>query len=146
MEQTYLLKPEDQSGYTYIRRRGHNGSYHYSYSVLRDLETPQEQNTAILERQISGREWVALLKQADPTRVTVKKHVRCFVYNNQYFQLNTFLEPEAVKGMTILETEAEDKYQQIELPSWIQTEKEVTEHDEYSSYQIAKFRKVQQNN
>lgn len=65
-EQTYLLGQDkkDEAGFTFIRRRGQNGSYHYTYSMSRDVpdhgdETVQK---TILERQISGREFIALQK------------------------------------------------------------------------------------
>eukprot|EP01117_Protostelium_nocturnum_P003664 TRINITY_DN1494_c0_g1_i2.p1 TRINITY_DN1494_c0_g1~~TRINITY_DN1494_c0_g1_i2.p1 ORF type:complete len:459 (-),score=95.58 TRINITY_DN1494_c0_g1_i2:442-1818(-) len=66
VEQTYLLKAKDSDahGYTYIRRRGQNGSYHYSHSTLRDSphDKGDESERTVLERHISGREYIALLK------------------------------------------------------------------------------------
>jgi hypothetical protein len=67
VEQTYLIKTaaEEHKGFTFIRRRGQNGSYHYSYSALRDVpgeDSEQADQRAIIERQISGREYTALMK------------------------------------------------------------------------------------
>jgi len=143
VEQTYLVRTDSgEKGFTFIRRRGQNGSYHYSYSVLRDVnpEYASERDQGekiVVERQISGREYIALLKQADPTRITVKKLVQCFVHNNQYFQLSSFINPN--NGITVLETEAADLQQKVSLPSWIKTSKEVTEDITYTSYVIAKI-------
>jgi len=143
VEQTYLVNPKtDQQGFTFIRRRGQNGSYHYSYSELRDVvgganETDQK---TVLERQISGREYVALQKQADPSCITVKKRLRCFIYNNQYFQLSQYVEPE--NGITVLETESVDTEHPCDLPDWLKTSKEVTEEVDFSSYSISKKSKV----
>ena len=66
VEQTYLVKPKigdlsSSTGFIFVRRRGQNGSYHYSYSMLRD-EPGDSHEKIVLERQISGREYVALLK------------------------------------------------------------------------------------
>jgi CYTH domain-containing protein len=80
-------------------------------------------------------------QQSDPSRITVKKKVHCFIYNNQYFQLSTFLEPNI--GISVLETETEDAEQKVTLPAWLQAEKEVTTDDAYSSYKIAKHKGTQ---
>lgn len=73
VEQTYLLKPkdgDDPDGFTFIRRRGQNGSYHYTYSMLRDVPGDVQKNQkTILERQISGREYVAL-QQVQNIKIT----------------------------------------------------------------------------
>lgn len=62
VEQTYLVKPEMSSnGFTFIRRRGQNGSFHYGYSSVRDVPG-DDQEKIVQERQISGREYVALLQ------------------------------------------------------------------------------------
>jgi len=135
VEQTYLIKPREEEGYNFIRRRGQNGSYHYNISLMRRIPGNEEQN-CITERQISGREYVALLAQADPNRITVKKRVKCFIYKNQYFQLSTFLEPD--NGLTILETETDNMNQKPDLPSWLKAVHEVTEDPTYTTYLIAK--------
>lgn len=133
VEQTYLIKSKDD-GFNFVRRRGQNGSYHYNISIV--LTTPEDDQRCFVERQISGREYVALLQQADPKCITVKKRVKCFVWNNQYFQLSTFLEPD--NGLTILETESETKDQKPNIPTWLKTVHEVTEDSTYATYHIAK--------
>jgi len=143
VEQTYLLNSkggQDKDGYTYIRRRGQNGSYHYSHSSLAatPLNSTQESvaSRTVLERHISGREYVALLKQADPNRMTVRKRVKCFIWNNQYFQLSTFLDPAV--NLTVLETEVAEK-NKIELPDWLEAKYEVTGDERFSSFKISKL-------
>jgi len=146
VEQTYLVKGkgEGTKGYIYIRRRGQNGSWTYSYSIQRDIPGETEHNVYV-ERQISGREYVALLKQADPKRITVKKKVRCFIYNNQYFELTTFVEPN--NSITWLETAGtQDPKGSLYLPDWIKIEREVTRDKEHSSYYIAKIKKKESTN
>jgi CYTH domain-containing protein len=69
--------------------------------------------------------------------VTVKKQVKCFIYNNQYFQLSTYLEPKI--KFSVIETEAADKKQQIELPTWLKPKFEVTDDEKFSSFKIAKI-------
>eukprot|EP01114_Cavostelium_apophysatum_P022054 TRINITY_DN7854_c0_g1_i1.p2 TRINITY_DN7854_c0_g1~~TRINITY_DN7854_c0_g1_i1.p2 ORF type:complete len:499 (-),score=97.37 TRINITY_DN7854_c0_g1_i1:1555-3051(-) len=141
VEQTYLINPgkNQAPGYNYLRRRGQNGSYHYSYSELRDIPDStnhEKDEKTVLERQISGREYIALQKQADPERSTVKKRVKCFVYNNQYIQLSTFLEPN--NGISWIEIESVNTEQNVDLPPWLGAMKEVTENTKFTSYEIAK--------
>ncbi|PRP73167.1 hypothetical protein PROFUN_03481 [Planoprotostelium fungivorum] len=146
VEQTYLLNSkggQDKTGYTYIRRRGQNGSYHYSHSTLAGIPMEEAQRESIdkrtvLERHISGREYVTLLKQSDPNRITVRKRVKCFIWNNQYFQLSTFLEPNI--SLTVLETEvAEDNRHRVEIPEWLEAKYEVTGDERFSSFKISKI-------
>jgi CYTH domain-containing protein/thymidylate kinase len=140
VEQTYLAKgkgEEDVEGYTYLRRRGQNGIYTYTHSTIR---VPKEsdknkQQHVILERPISGREYVALLKQADPERVTVKKRVYCFLWGNKYYELQTFIEPNV--GLTILNTESDQPVN--DFPWFLKVSGEVTGMKEFSSYYIAKY-------
>jgi len=78
VEQTYLQlnEPNQNNGYNYLRRRGQNGMYTYTHSVFRkDYETDDQ---VILERLISGREYVGLMKQADPNRANVRKKSSLF--------------------------------------------------------------------
>jgi hypothetical protein len=88
-------------------RRGQNGIYTYTLSTVRGSTDSADKNEQIiLERAVSGREYVALLKQADPSRMAVKKKVYCFLNENTYFEMHQFLEPNL--GLTILNTETDN--------------------------------------
>lgn len=87
---------------------------------------------AILERPISGRKYFTLLQKADPNRITVKKRIKCFCWRNQYFELIEFIQPD--NNITILRTETEHPEQQVELPPFIWTEKEVTGDQNYFTF------------
>ena len=43
--------------------------------------------------QITNREYRLLLDQKDLNRFTIHKKRRCFLWNNQYFQLDFYQEP-----------------------------------------------------
>jgi predicted ATPase/CYTH domain-containing protein len=136
VEQTYLKSEESSIGYTYLRRRGQNGIYTYTLSTVRsatDFDSRSDQQI-ILERAISGREYVALLKQADPSRMAVKKKVFCFLHENTYFELHQFLEPNV--GLTILNTESDGPV--VSFPWFIKVRGEVTGAKEFSSFYLAK--------
>jgi len=144
MEQIYLqITNPNLRGYNYIRRRGQNGNYTYTHSMLRRADLPdghqhQQDDVAILERAVSGREYVALLKGADPNRTAVLKKVQCFLWNNVYYELQTFAKPEI--GLTILRTEIEIG-KEIDFPWFLQIKGEITGVSEFSSYYISQHYK-----
>jgi predicted ATPase len=147
VEQTYLHKPHDLNikGYTYLRRRGQNGCYTYTLSstgqprvLPSDVAATAgalsfvDEKSIILDRAITGREYIALLRQMDSRRLTVKKKVHCFVHDNHYYEIHKFSEPNI--GLVIANTEAE----QAQLPPFLTSPAEVTGRKEFSSYFISK--------
>lgn len=130
IEQTYLLSPE--GGEARVRRRGQRGSYAYTHTLKRPGKAGERVE---LERPISGREYVALLAQADPARKTVKKRRTCFLHEGRYFELDRFLEPKA--GLTLLEVELDDAKAAVKLPPFLEIEREVTDDPAYSNARIA---------
>jgi predicted ATPase len=81
IEQTYLVSPDDWEAR--VRRRGQHGSYTYTHTLKRPAASGQRVK---IERQITGREYIALLAQADPACRTIKKRRRVFLWANQYFE------------------------------------------------------------
>jgi predicted ATPase len=141
VEQTYLPKPKprEDHGFIFIRKRGQNGTFSYSHSMRREVDEKEDNDdVCVVERQISGREYVALLKQADQKRVGVAKDVRCFVHNSQYFELQTYLEPAPIAGLTVLVCESETVDEFIDVPDWLTVQREVTADASYSSHHLAK--------
>ena len=125
--------------------------------TLLEVESP-DADVAILERAVSGREYVALLKGADPNRywsinakskfrtcdfnvklrTTVLKKVQCFLWNNMYYELQTFAKPDI--GLTILRTELEPG-QTLNIPSFLEVNGEITGLKQFSSYYISEHYK-----
>lgn len=98
----------------------------------------------ILERAITGREYVALLKSADPKRLTVKKKVQCFLWNGEYYELQTFVQPDI--GLSILKTEPDTGSESQaptsilrpeHFPWFLSVKGEITGVKEFSSYYLA---------
>jgi len=134
VEKTYLTKGSQSSGYDYVRRRGQAQTYTYTHSMLRHPPDDDEIDFAILERAISGREYIALMKGADPKRCTIVKRVQCFLWDSVYYQLQTIIKPEI--GLTILKTEVEaDKV--ILFPWFLTIKGEITGRKEFSAYHVA---------
>jgi len=143
VEQIYLQKNDpDLPGYNYLRRRGQNGTYTYTHSIVRhpaytnNTSVEEETSNAILERSVSGREYVTLLKTADSTKATVIKKVQCFLWNSVYFELQTYVKPDI--GLTILKTELEPG-KTFSIPWFLQIKGEITGVKEFSSYCISEM-------
>lgn len=131
IEQTYLISNE---GVTRVRKRGQNGFFTYTYTVKKFLAPGKNIE---LERSISGREYINLLNQADSTRLPIVKKRTCFLWENQYFELDCF--KGAREGLVILEAELEEDDDKITLPPFLEIEKEVTQDRQYSNFELAKI-------
>lgn len=131
IEQTYLLTQDGSQ--ERVRRRSADGSSVYTHTIKRPLRAGQRVE---IERPLSSREYLRLLAQADPSREVVRKKRRCFLWANQYFELDSFLSPR--EGLTILEIELDDPAQEPTLPPFLEIEREVTDEAAYGNEQIAR--------
>lgn len=130
IEQTYLL---GQDGWeARVRRRGQHGSSAYTHTVKRLVAAGQRVK---IERQITGREYIAFLAQADPARRTLKKRRRVFLWANQYFEWDIFTDPRP--GLELLEVEVDTLDGPVELPPFLPVEREVTHDNQYANHAIA---------
>jgi CYTH domain-containing protein/predicted ATPase len=130
IEQTYLKTTDGSEAR--VRRRGQHGSYTYTHTI----KWPRAAGERIeLQRPISGRDYVGLLTQADPARRTIRKRRRCFLWQNQYFELDRFEEP--CPGLLLLEAELEERGQAVALPPFLDVEREVTGEMAYSNFALA---------
>jgi len=137
VEQTYLQSNEEE-GYNYLRRRGQNGMYTYTHSYFKKDDGSDE--LIILERLISGRDYVGLLKQADLDRDIIRKKVVCFLWDNIYYQVTTYVQPDIKLVILNLETENPDK--EIDFPFFINVKGEVSNIAQFTSYYISqKFKR-----
>lgn len=73
-----------------LRKRGQNG--HYSY--IHTLRRPHLHGQSIeVKTQLTHRDYLNMLSQRDDAHFTIFKKRRCFLVNNQYFQLDIYREP-----------------------------------------------------
>lgn len=61
-----------------------------------------------------------------------------FLYHNQYFELDIFVEPEWLKGLTLLEIELTEENDKVDIPPWLGKITEVTADPIYKNYHLAK--------
>lgn len=116
-----------------LRKRGWDGSYVYLQSLRKQVSDTEVIET---ERQISPYQYVTMLQQADPERETIRKIRKNFVWEKQYFEIDTFLDHE--DGLSILEIAGVKDPANIKFPPFIKVIKDVTGDAEYFNSTIAK--------
>lgn len=133
--QTYL-KSDDKDTEVRIRQRGINGEYSYYLTKKQEVSNISRIET---EKKISKDEYLRLLMDSDTTLKQIRKDRYCFVYKNNYFELDIypFWEDKA-----ILEIELSNENQEIEFPLDIKIIKEVTEDKRYKNGSLAKNTKI----
>jgi len=117
---------------TRIRKRGQNGVYTYTVTYRQKVKNEKVET----RRDISYREYEVLLGQRDPEINSIIKTRRCFVWDNQYFQIDTYLNPQ--NGLSLLEAYMSKESTKDVLPSFLTIEYEVTDDEEYSMFNLGK--------
>lgn len=142
----YLVTP-NQKMQARIRRRGINANWTYTHTIRCPLmtrdssrDTPTSQEVPELKMQVTAREYELLLVQKDTNHHTVYKTRRCFLANNQYFQMDIYEEPCPPRcvGLILLETYTSVKGDDFVLPSFLEIDHEVTGDPAYSMYNLSK--------
>jgi CYTH domain-containing protein/thymidylate kinase len=128
--QTYLVGRDGWEAR--VRRRCQHGSCTCTHTMKRPIAAGQRVE---IERQITGREYIALLAQADPARQAINKRRRVFLWANQYFEWDIFVNPRP--GLEILEVEVGSLDNPIELPPFLHVEREVTGDSQFANHRIA---------
>ncbi|PSN29005.1 TRPL translocation defect protein 14 [Blattella germanica] len=73
-----------------LRKRGQKG--HWSY--IHTIRKPKIRNQVVeVKTQLTHRDYMNMLAQRDDSHFTIYKKRRCFLVNNQYFQLDIYREP-----------------------------------------------------
>jgi CYTH domain-containing protein/predicted ATPase len=129
IEQTYLRTGDGSEAR--VRRRGQYGAYAYTHTVKRPFHAGQRVQ---VERRISARHYLSLLAEADPGRHTVRKRRRCFLWQNQYWELDLFVEPRP--GLMILQAEIEDD-RGLVAPPFLEIDREITGEAAFTNYALA---------
>lgn len=128
--QTYLLSEPGTE--VRLRKRGINGDYVYFHTIKKTVSDSEVIET---ERRITPRQYVALLAQADPNRQPIHKTRKNFVWEKQYFELDTYDLPG--HGLNILELEGAPDPEQIHFPPFLKVIKDITGDTDYYNYNLA---------
>lgn len=128
--QTYLMERNGEE--SRVRKRGENGHYAYFLTTKKFITSNQRIE---VERQITPSEYINLMNSANPDKQTIHKHRRCFVWDNRYYELDTFVNPKLPHCLLEIEDVTEDET--ISFPPFLNIIEEVTENPEYYNVNIA---------
>ncbi len=125
--QTYISDADGTS--IRIRKRGLRGNYVYFMSQKHILG--ENCKSIIKERQISPDEYLSMLNHVRPEAEVVTHHIlrKSFIWAEQYFELDEFLEPQGTDKLLEVRTEAGGE---LKLPPFIEVIADVTDNPEYA--------------
>lgn len=120
-----------------LRKRGHKNHWSYTHTIRRPVHGQSVEVKTIL----TARDYAIMLTQSDMNHMPVYKTRRCFLYGDQYFQMDVYKEPlhPRCQGLILLETystlSSEELYQR--LPGFLTIVKEVTGDPRYSMFNLS---------
>lgn len=119
-----------------LRKRGQNGCWSYTHTIRRE---ELGSGTAEVKMHITSRDYQNLLAQRDERHHQIVKKRRCFLWNDQYFQMDIYTEPKnsKCKDLVLLETYTSRDTDSLQLPEFLNVMKEVTGDPEYSMYNLS---------
>ncbi|KAB7506281.1 TRPL translocation defect protein 14, partial [Armadillidium nasatum] len=121
-----------------LRKRGKNKYFSYTHTIRKPEKLGQivEVKTAI-----SQRDWTNMLTQADEHHLPIYKKRRCFLHNNQYFQLDIYQEPchPRCNDLILLETYSTLNPEELRkrLPHFLNIVDNVTGRPDYSMFNLS---------
>lgn len=128
VEQTFLKRVGQRNIQESVRKRGKNGTFTFVHKVRKDgSET---------KRQISSREFKSLLPHRDPNRGTVCINRQCFLYNGNYFVIDTVHNVELPVQLLRCHCD-EEETDSLEIPKWLVVEQEVTGDKDWSMHTLS---------
>lgn len=115
IEQAYLSAPDGEA--IRVRRRGQNGSAVYYHTHKKRLPEEGAYHSVEVERHIEKSEYEELFSARNPSLCVIRKKRYCFVWKEQYFELDAFLEPSS--ELRILEVELTEACTEVLLPDFV---------------------------
>jgi predicted ATPase len=134
----HYLHSAERGFQTRLRKRVKNGRATYTFTVRK----PQIQGQTVEVKQpISQRDYLNLLSHRDDAHLPVFKTRRCFLYQNQQYQLDMYKSPchTRCKNLILLETftTLEDEEIKASLPPFLKVKNEVTGDPAFSMYNLS---------
>ncbi|XP_037950199.1 TRPL translocation defect protein 14-like [Teleopsis dalmanni] len=122
-----------------LRKRGQKNHWSYIHTIRRP--NVHGQSRIEVKTQLTHRDYINLLAQRDDAHFTIYKKRRCFLINNQYFQLDIYKEPShpRCKGLILLETYSSLSGEAFKncMPKFLNIVKEVTGDPDYSMFNLS---------
>ncbi len=132
IEQFYVISDTDEE--VRVRRRSQGDSAAYFKTRKRRISDIMRHET---EHLIRAQEYLGSRQLQLPNTRIISKQRHCFVWRNQYFELDVFLDPE---GLCLLEIELTEENDQVELPPGLAIVREVTADKHYSNRSLAEIK------
>ena len=128
--QTYLMS--EPGTVVRLRKRMMQGKYVYLQTTTKTVGENERIET---ERNISYNQYVSMMALADPTRQSIHKIRKSFIWEGQYYELDQFIDPDP--GFSILEMDALALDEETKFPPFIKVIKDVTGKAKYYNINLA---------
>jgi len=133
----HYLQTASRNMQSRLRKRGRMGKYSYIHTIRKQMAG----QVVEVKTPLTHRDYINLLDQTDPLHLTVNKTRRCFMYNNQYFQLDIYRDPchPRCKGLVLLETYTTLSHSEFadRLPKFLNIDQEVTGDPAFSMFNLS---------
>jgi len=120
-----------------LRKRGCNGKWSYTHTIRKVVSG----QTIEVKTPLNHRDYSNLISQEDPNHFLIYKTRRCFLWENQYFQLDIYREPshDRCKGLMLLETYTTKMGEDLQrrLPPFLNVGSGVTGDPAFSMFNLS---------
>lgn len=130
ISQSYLKLGEDDK--IRVRRRCVNGEEVFIKTYKKRINKIKHTE---IEEYISSETYESMISDKDSLICSISKERHCFVFKNQYFELDVF---PFWKDKAMMEIELKREDEKIELPGFVKVIREVTEDRNYTNFSLAK--------
>lgn len=128
--QTYLVA--EPGCEVRIRKRVSNGMVTITHTTRRKVSDKEE---LVTERHVNNNLYETMLQQADPYRRTICKNRKSFIWQGQFFELDTYQAP--YENLAILETKGIACHEEMKLHPSIRIVEDITGNTNYYNFNMA---------
>ena len=106
-----------------------------NFNYVMETKKLEEGEEITRRRIITSRDFILYNQERnDPDKIKMKKKRVSFMYKNQHYIIDTFVNVDGAPSLLRIETEKEKD--QVEIPDFIHTIREVTDEEQYSTYEM----------
>jgi thymidylate kinase len=132
VDETFLSSSSDKI--ERITRRGESNSFTYIHTLESIQPDGPVQKIAHI---ITVREYLQLMEKKDTTRQTVNRCIQCFVWGDDYYILDSFLNVK--RGISFLRIDTSKEPDNIKPPPMFKIIRDVKDNPGYSTHKLAKI-------
>ncbi|ODN05751.1 hypothetical protein Ocin01_00933 [Orchesella cincta] len=130
------LRSHDKNVQTRLRKRGYRNHWSYTHTIRQTVHGQSVEKRTTL----TARDYALMLSQRDSHHQEITKRRRCFLLNDQYFQMDIYEKcHKRCQGLILLETYSTLSNEELDkrLPSFLTIVKEVTGDPKYSMFNLS---------